>query len=86
MVRLMDLIDAGKTGGAGLIGVILGYLGFKGKVNNLEKKLDSLSTSVRYIDTCDSRYESVKERLTSIETGQGVMQGDIKEILRRLPK
>lgn len=82
----MDLIDAGKAGGAGLIGAILGYLGFKSKVNSLEKRIDTLSTSVQYINTCDSRYESVKERLTSIEKGQGVIEGDVKEILRRLSK
>ena len=82
----MDLTDVGKTGGAGLVGVILGYLGFRSKVNRLEKRVDSLSNSVRYADTCKATHEGVRERLKSIEDMQAETRSDVKEVLRRLPK
>ena len=82
----MDLTDIGKTGGVGLIGALLGYLGFRGKVNAIEKRVDSLANSVRYADTCKAMHEALNTRLDGIESGMGTIQGDIKKILGRLPK
>ena len=86
----MDLTDIGRTGGAGVVGTIIGaflsYLGFRGKVNGLKERVDSLSGSVRYADTCESRYEGVKEQLKDIKDMHAETRSDVKEILRRLPK
>ena len=81
----MDLIDGVKTGGAGLVGALLGYLGFKSKVNGLKERMDLLSGSVRYADTCDSRYEALKDDVKDIKDMQAETRSDVKEILRRLP-
>lgn len=86
----MDPTEWGKTGGAGLLGAVLGFFGgfltVRTKVNTIEDRMDKLSTSVRYTDTCDKMYEAVLRRLESIEGMQGEHRADLKEVLRRLPK
>lgn len=57
--------------------------GLKARLNNLEKRQDELSKSVRYADTCEKMHEALDTRLSGIESMQKEMRGDIKELLRR---
>ncbi|KKL07681.1 hypothetical protein LCGC14_2583560, partial [marine sediment metagenome] len=45
----MDLIDVGTNAGAGLLGVVLTFLGFKGRLDRLEKVVDG--SSLKFVGT-----------------------------------
>jgi len=78
-----DLTAPGVGGISGLVGITLGWLGFKGKVKDMEKQLEKLSSSVRYEDTCDEIIKARDCRMKAIEEGVTEMRKDIKELLKR---
>lgn len=75
--------NIGIGGGSGIIGVFLGWLGFKYRVDNLQKTVESLKNSVRYEDTCIEVHKAIDVRLQNIEIMQTEMRKDIKALLQR---
>jgi len=78
-----DYTTPGVGGLSGLVGVALGWLGFKCKVRDIERRLEKLSDSVRYADTCDGITKALNCRLKAIEEMNTEMRKDIKELLKR---
>lgn len=72
----------GIGGGAGIIGAVLSWLGFKYRIDNLQKNVESLKKSVRYEDTCIEVHKAVDVRLQSIEKMQKEMRDDIKALIQ----
>jgi len=79
-----DLVTSTGVGSiSGLMGIAIGWLGFKTKVADLDKRISGLSGSVRYEDTCDQMHAALKCRLKNIEKMNEEMRTDIKELLKR---
>ena len=78
-----DLTTPGVGGISGLAGIALGWLGFKGKIKDLERRLEKLSDSVCYEDTCNEITRALGCRLKAIEGMNTEMRKDIKELLKR---
>ncbi len=66
----------GIPGGAGLLGIILGFFGLKSRLSRIEN-------DARYEVTCDKIHEAVDTRLKGIENLGKESRNDIKELLRR---
>jgi len=73
----------GIGAGSGLVGIMLGWLGFKAKVENLQTDMTALKKNVRYQDTCLEVHKAVDSRLKAIEGMQTEMRDDIKLLIRR---
>ena len=77
------LTKLGIGGGSGFLGIVLGWFGFKGRIDALQTDLTTLKGVVRYEDTCEKVHVAVDTRLKSMETMQKEMRDDIKELIRR---
>ncbi len=75
--------NIGIGGGSGIIGAVLSWLGFKYRVDNLQKNLENLKSSVRYEDTCEKVHKAIDVRLKNIEVMQTEMRKDIKALLQK---
>lgn len=73
----------GVGGGAGAIGILLSWLGFKSRIDNMTEDLSGLKKRVRFSDTCLAMYEGIDKRLTNIEAMQKETRSDIKKLLAR---
>ena len=62
-----------QTGGAGGFGAILGafltFFGIKGKIEDVDKRIDKLTTVVQFESTCEAKHEAIDQRLGRIESG-----------------
>lgn len=77
------LTKLGIGGGSGFVGIVLGWLGFKSKIQALEKDIDEIKKEARYTITCIAVHKAVDDRLLSIETMQREMRDDIKRLIKR---
>jgi len=75
------LTSAGGAGGGGLLGAVLAWLGFKTKIQNIERRIDNFSEDVRYKDTCEEIQKALNRRLKNIESLQKESRTDIRTIL-----
>ena len=77
-----------QTGGAGGIGAIFGalasFFGMKGKIENVDKRVDSLTGVVQFKSTCEAVHGGVRDSIASIEKTQTEIRLDIKDILREI--
>ena len=77
-----------QTGGAGGLGAILGalmsFFGIKGKIDNVDKRIDKLTGVVMFTNTCDAKHEGLSQRLDRADETQTEMRDDIKEILKEM--
>jgi hypothetical protein len=73
----------GIGGGAGIVGAILSWLGFKYRIDNMQKDVETLKKEVRYQDTCLEVHKAVDARLQNIEDMQKEMRDDIKALIQR---
>lgn len=81
----------GYGGASGIVGVILGWLGFRHRVKAVEQDIKGMKARVRFSDVCEqivkrveSRLKSIEEvRLKGIEEMQEEVRKDIKELLKR---
>ncbi|MCD6476166.1 MAG: hypothetical protein J7K85_07915 [Anaerolineaceae bacterium] len=82
----MDKIpsDVGVGFFSSIIGFFLGWWGSKIKIKELEDRVEEISHTVRFADTCDERTEGIKARLENIEKMNEEMRDDIKLLLRGL--
>lgn len=81
MDELTEKIGIG--GGAGIIGAVLSWLGFKYRIDSLQNDVETLKKEVRYQDTCVEVHKAVDVRLQSIEDMQTEMRDDIKALIQR---
>ena len=77
------LTKLGIGGGSGFLGIVLGWIGFKGRIDNLQTDMKTLKENVRYEDTCVEVHKAVDARLESMEAMQKEMRDDIKRLLAR---
>jgi hypothetical protein len=73
----------GIPGGAGLLGIILGFFGLRSRVRHVEKDNALLMRDARFGVTCDKIHTAVDTRLEGIEALGKESRDDIKELLRR---
>lgn len=77
-----SLKDVGVGGGAGLIGAILSWLGFRHRIKRIEEDMNGLKKRVRFTDVCKEIVERMEGRLKRIEAMQDATSKDIKELLK----
>lgn len=74
---MVDPVTIGGAGvGGGLIAGLLTFFGMKGKVEDVDKRVDRLTDAVQFSNVCEATHKAVDTRLQGIEDG-------IKELLRR---
>lgn len=76
-------VTAGVASGSGLIGLILGWLGFKNRLTSIEKDIKDLRKNVRYDVTCKEINHGISIRLNDIQKMNTEIRNDIKEILKK---
>ncbi len=83
----MDLIDVGTNAGAGLLGVVLTFLGFKGRLDRLEKVVDG--SPLKFVGTQThnlcvgatvARLDKIENRLGKLEEHNVEQTGLLYEI------
>ena len=74
-----DVTGMGVGGISGLVGVITGWLGFKSRLDAVEKRQEKCQTK----DVCDERDEGFQRRFDSIDEINKEMRDDIKQLLRK---
>ena len=78
----LDEIGMGLGGGT-LLGTVLTYLGFKQRIDRLEKSNDDIKKEIRFVDTCIEIHKAVEKRLGSIEEKQDTMLAVVLELKAR---
>jgi len=78
-----DLTTTGIAGGSGLIGAILGWLGFKSRIAKVEQDVSDFSKTVRYEVTCLEIHRAVEIQLKDIRDLSKESRDDIKKLLQR---
>lgn len=73
----------GVGGGAGIMGVILSWLGFRYRIKSVEEDMAGIKKRVRFSDVCQEIVTRIEDRLTGIEAMQKESRDDIKELLKR---
>ncbi len=69
---MLNSDDIGTGAGGGIIGTVLAWLGFKSRINSIEKKIEAISKSVvymdvfrefekRYIESCNNIYDRLEK-------------------------
>lgn len=80
-----NLLQTGGAGGFGaVLGALMSFFGIKGKINDVDKRIDNLAGVVQFASTCDARYESLKGDISSSKDMQKEMRDDIKAILEKV--
>lgn len=76
-----EITTGGIAGGSGLVGAVLGWLGFKARIKNIETKLQIMDKEVRYDVTCTKITDGIKIQLKDIKDMNKEMRDDIKQLL-----
>ena len=78
-----DLLTTGGAGGAGaFVGAILTFLGFKSRLDALERNMSKLGDNVVYTDTCLANLTGVKDTQKAQNILLKEVRDDIKTILK----
>lgn len=81
---MSDLIAQGGAGGLGaLLGTFASFLGFKSRLDAVDKRLDTLSEKVMYEDTCGAKCEGMGLQVENQNILLTEMRKDIKKLLAR---
>ena len=79
-----------QTGGAGGLGAVLGalmsFFGIKGKIDNVERRVDRLTDVVIFADTCKAKHIAIAEQFEYQKEMTTEIRDDIKGILREMRK
>lgn len=78
-----EITTGGIAAGSGLFGAVLGWIGFKARIGNVEKKLCSIEKTVRFEVTCEKITDGIKLQLKDIRDMNKEMRDDIKELLKQ---
>jgi prefoldin subunit 5 len=78
-----ELTTGGIATGSGMVGALLGWLGFKGRIKSVEKAIAEMQGVVRYEKTCDKITEGINTQLADIKKTTLTTQNDIKKLLER---
>ena len=80
-----NLLQTGGVGGLGaLIGSLLAVFGFKGKIDDVDKRVDKLTAVVQFESTCDAKHDALNIRLEDSREMQTEIRDDIKDILKEM--
>lgn len=84
---MTDLLTTGGVGGFGaLLGALLSFFGIKGKIDDVDKRIDKLTGVVMFADTCKATHTGINQRLDSADKMQIEIRDNIKDILKELRK
>ncbi len=79
-----------QTGGASGVGAILGalmsFFGIKGKIDDVDKRIDKLTGVVQFSTTCDAKHESITRQFDESREMATEIRDDIKDILKEMRK
>lgn len=78
--------NIGIGGGAGVFGAVLSWLGFKYRVDNLQKNVEALQEKIeeyQEVRTCLVVHKGISTELQDIKDMQTEMRKDIKALLQR---
>ena len=73
----MDINNLGYSGGGGLLGALMAWLGFKSRIDRQDKEINELKKTVMYKDTCEATHKPIDTTLERIE-------GKLDSLLARL--
>lgn len=74
------------VGSGSLLGAVLTYLGFKQRIDKVEKANEIMKDKIRFVDTCIEIHKSVDRRLENIENKQDTgleILTELKELTKR---
>jgi len=81
---MSDLLQTGGAGGIGaVLGVILSFLGFKSRLDGMEKRVDSISQNVVYSDTCRAAMTGIEKLIETQTNLVAEMRDDVRELLKK---
>lgn len=84
---MSDLLTTGGAGGLGaLLGTLFTFFGIKSKIGDVDKRIDKLTGTVMYTDTCEVKHAGLNQRLDSADKMQTEIRDDVKGILKELRK
>ncbi len=82
-----NLLQTGGAGGAGaILGALMSFFGIKGKVEDVDKRVDRLTNVVAFSDTCDAKHEAIEKQFVASNEMQTEIRDDIKDILKEMRK
>ena len=82
---MVDLFTTGGAGaGGGLLGALLTFLGFKSRLDGVDKRIDNLNKTVTFKDTCDAKHEGINDRFDIQTKLLKEQRDDIKKILEKI--
>lgn len=84
---MADLLQTGGAGGIGaILGALMSFFGMKGKIEDVDKRVDKLTGVVQFASTCDAKHEAIEKQFEDSKEMQTEIRDDIKDILREMRK
>lgn len=81
---MTNFLETGSAGGAGaILGVILSFLGFRSRLDSIEKRLDKTINDSVSSNTCHAVSEGIKDLIDTQTKLMSEMREDIKTLIRR---
>ena len=81
---MVDPTTIGSAGGGTIIGAVLAFFGFKGKLGDIDKRIDRLEDNVVFKDACNTTKESFNDRFDDIQGLMKETRDDVKAILGKV--
>jgi len=78
-----DLLQVGSAaGGGGILGVFMSWLGFKSRMDRIERAIESMTDKVVFKDLCDSKFSNLQGQLSKVDTKLDDILNEVKDISR----
>lgn len=82
-----NLLQTGGAGGFGaVLGALMSFFGIKGKITDVDKRIDNLTGVVMFANTCDAVHKGLNQRLDHADHTQAEIRSDIKDMLKEMRK
>jgi len=80
-------LQPGGVGGLGaILGALMSFFGIKGKIDNVERRVDRLTDVVIFVDTCKAKHSAIAKQFEYQKEMTTEIRDDIKDILREMRK
>ena len=78
-----DLLQVGSAaGGGGILGVFMSWIGFKSRMDRIERAIESMTDKVVFKDLCDSKFSNLQGQLSKVDTKLDDILNEVKDISR----
>jgi len=78
-----DLLQVGSAaGGGGILGVFMSWIGFRSRMDRIERAIESMTDKVVFKDLCDSKFSNLQGQLSKVDTKLDDILNEVKDISR----